>query len=80
MKLYKHRKSNIHRHGLSSAVNIKKNQRIIQYKGKKVSFHKVEIDPKIIIFMIILRINACFFFTVIHLRTTYVIRAVVYDS
>jgi hypothetical protein len=46
MKLYKNKKSNIHRHGLSAATNIKKNQRIIQYKGKKVSLHKVETDPK----------------------------------
>ena len=35
MKLYKNRKSNIHRHGLSAATNIKKGQKIIQYKGKK---------------------------------------------
>ena len=46
MKLYKNRKSNIHRHGLSAATDIKKGQRIIQYKGKKVSLHKVENDPK----------------------------------
>ena len=46
MKLYKNRKSNIHRHGLSAATNIKKGQKIIQYKGKKVSLAKVETDPK----------------------------------
>ena len=46
MKLYKNKKSNIHRHGLSAAHNIKKGQKIIQYKGKKVSLHKVETDPK----------------------------------
>ena len=46
MKLYKNKKSNIHRHGLSSTMKIKKGQKIIQYKGKKVSLHKVEIDPK----------------------------------
>jgi len=46
MKLYKNLKSNIHRHGLSAASNIKKNQKIIQYKGKKVSLYKVETDPK----------------------------------
>ena len=46
MKLYKNKKSNIHRHGLSAATNIKKGQKIIQYKGKKVSIHKVETDPK----------------------------------
>ena len=46
MKLYKNKKSNIHRHGLSAAVDIKKNQRIIQYKGKKVSLNQVETNPK----------------------------------
>tara|TARA_B110000196_G_C20612654_1_gene415922 strand:- start:30 stop:494 length:465 start_codon:yes stop_codon:yes gene_type:complete len=46
MKLYKNRKSNIHRHGLSAATNIKKDQKIIQYKGKKVTLHKVETDSK----------------------------------
>ena len=46
MKLYKNKKSNIHRHGLSAASNIKKGQKIIQYKGKKVSLSKVEADPK----------------------------------
>ncbi len=46
MKLYKNKKSNIHRHGLSAATDIKKGQKIIQYKGKKVSLSKVEIDPK----------------------------------
>ena len=46
MKLYKNKKSNIHRHGLSAAININKGQKIIQYKGKKVSLNKVETDPK----------------------------------
>ncbi len=46
MKLYKSKKSYIHGHGLSAATNIKKNQKIIQYKGKKVALHKVETDPK----------------------------------
>ena len=46
MKLYKNKKSNIHRHGLSAANNIKKGQKIIQYKGKKVSLSKVETNPK----------------------------------
>jgi len=46
MKLYKNKKSNIHRHGLSASQNIKKGQKIIQYKGKKVSLYKVETDPK----------------------------------
>ena len=46
MKLYKNKKSNIHRHGLSATTSIKKGQKIIQYKGKKVSLHKVETDSK----------------------------------
>jgi uncharacterized protein len=46
MNLYKNKKSNIHRHGLSAATDIKKGQKIIQYKGKKVSLSKVETDPK----------------------------------
>ncbi len=46
MKLYKNRKSNIHRHGLSAAKNIKKGQRIIQYKGKKISQRTVQTNPK----------------------------------
>ena len=46
MKLYKNKKSNIHRHGLSAATDIKKGQKIIQYKGKKVSLSKVETNPK----------------------------------
>ena len=46
MKLYKNKKSSIHRYGLSAAINIKKDQKIIQYKGKKVSLRKVETDPK----------------------------------
>ena len=46
MKLYKSLKSKIHRHGLSTSKNIKKGQRVIQYKGKKVSLHVVETDPK----------------------------------
>ena len=46
MKLYKSKKSDIHRHGLSATTNIKKDQKIIQYKGKKVTLHKVETDPK----------------------------------
>ena len=46
MKLYKNKKSNIHRYGLSAASSIKKGQKIIQYKGKKISINKVEIDPK----------------------------------
>ena len=46
MKLYKNKKSNIHRHGLSASKNIKKGQKIIQYKGKKVSLYKVETDSK----------------------------------
>ena len=46
MTLYKNRKSNIHRHGLSAAKNIKKGKKIIKYKGKKVRVSKVETDPK----------------------------------
>jgi hypothetical protein len=46
MKLYKNKKSNIHRNGLSAAINIKKGQKIIQYKGKKVTLRKTENDPK----------------------------------
>ena len=46
MKLYKNKKSNIHRHGLSAATDIKKGQKIIQYKGKKISLSKVETNPK----------------------------------
>ena len=46
MKLYKNKKSNIHRHGLSAASDIKKGQKIIQYKGKKVSLSEVETNPK----------------------------------
>ena len=46
MKLYKSKKSDIHRHGLSATTNIKKDQKIIQYKGKKVRISKVETDPK----------------------------------
>ena len=34
MKLYKNKKSIIHRHGLSAAVDIAESQKIIQYKGK----------------------------------------------
>ena len=46
MKLYKNKKSIIHRHGLSAAINIKEKQKIIQYKGKKITLCKSETDPK----------------------------------
>ena len=46
MKLYKNKKSNIHRNGLSAAVNIKKGSKIIQYKGKKVSTNITAKDSK----------------------------------
>jgi len=46
MKLYKNKKSNIHRYGLSAFKNIKKDQKIIQYKGKKIRSNKTETDPK----------------------------------
>ena len=35
MKAYKVIKSNIHRKGLCAARNIKENERIIEYRGKK---------------------------------------------
>ena len=46
MKLYKKKKSNIHRNGLSAVKSIEKGQKIIQYKGKKISLYKSETDPK----------------------------------
>ena len=46
MKLYKNKKSNIHKYGLSASINIKKGQRIIQYKGKKITQLKAETDSK----------------------------------
>ena len=46
MKLYKNKKSNIHKHGLSASISIKKGQRIIQYKGKKITQLKSETDTK----------------------------------
>ena len=40
MKAYKVIKSNIHRKGLCAARNIKKGERIIEYKGKKITHNR----------------------------------------
>jgi len=46
MKLYKIKKSNIHRHGLSAAKDIKEGTKIIQYKGKKITNKESEENKK----------------------------------
>ena len=46
MKAYKIIKSNIHRKGLCAARDIKKGERIIQYKGKRITHKKADEDPK----------------------------------
>ena len=46
MKAYKIIKSNIHRKGLSAARNIKKGERIIEYKGKKITHKQADEDIK----------------------------------
>ena len=46
MKLYKTKKSNIHRFGLYAAVDIKKDKRIIQYRGKKITHKEAETNKK----------------------------------
>ena len=46
MKLYKNKKSNIHRHGLSAATDIKKGQKIIYYRGKIITKKETERNPK----------------------------------
>ncbi len=46
MKLYKTKKSNIHRHGLSAAQDIKKGTKIIQYKGKKITNKEADENKK----------------------------------
>ena len=46
MKLYKIKKSNIHRHGLSAAKDIKEGTKIIQYKGKKITNKEAEENKK----------------------------------
>ena len=46
MKLYKIKKSNIDNRGLVAAKNIKKNQKIINYKGKIITKKETEKNPK----------------------------------
>ena len=46
MKLYKTKKSNIHRYGLSAAKDIKEGTKIIQYKGKKITDKESEENKK----------------------------------
>ena len=46
MKAYKIIKSNIHRKGLCAARNIKKGERIIEYKGKKITHKQADEDTK----------------------------------
>ena len=46
MIAYKIIKSNIHRKGLCAARNIKKGERIIEYKGKKITHKQAEEDSK----------------------------------
>ncbi len=46
MKAYKIIKSNIHRKGLCAARNIKKGERIIEYKGKKITHKQADEDAK----------------------------------
>ena len=46
MKLYKIKKSNIHRYGLSAAKDIKEGTKIIQYKGKKITNKESEENKK----------------------------------
>ena len=46
MKAYKIIKSNIHRKGLCAARNIKKGERIIEYKGKKITHKQADEDDK----------------------------------
>ena len=46
MKTYKIIKSNIHRKGLCAARNIKKGERIIEYKGKKITHKQADEDTK----------------------------------
>ena len=45
-KLYKIKKSNIDKMGLYAATNIKKNTKIIEYKGKIITVKETEINPK----------------------------------
>ena len=46
MKAYKIIKSNIHLKGLCAARNIKKGEKIIEYKGKKITHKQAEEDDK----------------------------------
>ena len=45
-KLYKIKKSKIDNRGLYAATNIKKNTKIIQYKGKIITVKETETNPK----------------------------------
>jgi len=45
-KLYKIKKSNIDNRGLYAATNIKKDIKIIEYKGKIITVKETEINPK----------------------------------
>ena len=45
-KLYKIKKSNIDNRGLYAAKNIKKNTKIIEYKGKIITVKETETNPK----------------------------------
>ena len=44
-KLYKIKKSNIDKFGLYAATNIKKNTKIIEYKGKIITVKETETNP-----------------------------------
>ena len=46
MKAYKVIKSNIHHKGLCAAHNIKKDERIIEYRGKKITHRQADEDTK----------------------------------
>jgi SET domain-containing protein len=46
MKAYKVIKSNIHHKGLCAARNIKKSERIIEYRGKKITYKQADEDTK----------------------------------
>ena len=45
-KLYKIKKSNIDNRGLYAATNIKKNTKVIEYKGKIITVKETETNPK----------------------------------
>ena len=45
-KLYKIKKSKIDNRGLYAATNIKKNTKIIEYKGKIITVKETETNPK----------------------------------